>query len=42
MDEFKFSGVLWRTLFALALGFGMWWAHIRRRVSGQASLDEVN
>jgi len=40
MDEFKFSGVLWRMLFAL--GFGMSWAHIRRRVSGQASLDEVN
>ena len=82
MDEFKFSGVLWRMLFSLVLvlltfnptgrsyyhwlvdslpsiqpleavagllllgmwvpGFGMSWAHIRRRVSGQASVDRVD
>jgi hypothetical protein len=29
------------TILALVLGFGMSWAHIRRRVSGQASVDEV-
>ena len=96
MDEFKFSGVLWRMLFSLVLvlltfnptgrsyyhwlvdslpsiqpleavagllllgmwvsvmgwvvltilglvlGFGMSWAHVRRRVSGQASVDRVD
>jgi hypothetical protein len=29
------------TILALVLGFGMSWAHIRRRVSGQTSVDEV-
>jgi hypothetical protein len=30
------------TILGLVLGFGMSWAHIRRRVSGQASVDEIH
>jgi hypothetical protein len=30
------------TILGLVLGFGMSWAHIRRRVSGQASVDRVD
>jgi len=30
------------TVLGLALGFGMSWAHVRRRVSGQASVDRVD
>jgi hypothetical protein len=30
------------TILGLVLGFGMSWAHIRQRVSGQASVDRVD
>jgi hypothetical protein len=30
------------TILGLVLGFGMSWAHIRRQVSGQASVDRVD
>ena len=30
------------TILGLVLGFGMSWAHIRRRASGQASVDRVD
>jgi hypothetical protein len=30
------------TILGLVLGFGMSWAHIRQRISGQASVDRVD
>ena len=48
MDEFRLAGLLWRLAFCVlallgvTLGLGMSWAHIRRRASGQASVDRVD
>ena len=44
LDVGNQSAMAWvvLTILALVLGFGMSWAHIRRRVSGQASVDRVD
>jgi hypothetical protein len=44
LDVGNRSAMAWvvLTILGLVLGFGMSWAHIRRRVSGQASVDRVD
>ena len=42
VDNRSVMGWVVLTILGLVLGFGMSWAHIRRRVSGQASVDRVD
>jgi len=42
VDNRSVMGWVVLTILGLVLGFGMSWAHVRRRVSGQASVDRVD
>jgi hypothetical protein len=42
LDVGNRSAMAWIVLLVLVLGVGMSWSHIRKRLSGQASVDRVD
>ena len=44
LDLGNHSAMAWivLTILGIVLGFGMSWSHLRRRISGQASVDQVD